>query len=91
LPGGRGGWFGRGYGYFGPGYGRGLGFSGRGFGYYGWGRGMGNPYPFCRRFPWLPRWWWANPAYGLPYANYSPYYYQYMPQQYMMPYPYTQY
>ena len=21
----------------------------------GWGRG--NPYPFCRWFPWMPRWW----------------------------------
>ena len=20
----------------------------------------GNPYPFCRWFPWLPRWWWAG-------------------------------
>jgi len=24
----------------------------------GWGRG--NPYPFCRFFPWLPRWWWSG-------------------------------
>ena len=23
-----------------------------------WGRG--NPYPFCRFFPWLPRWWWSG-------------------------------
>lgn len=22
-----------------------------------WGRG--NPYPFCRFYPWLPRRWWA--------------------------------
>jgi hypothetical protein len=31
-------------------------------GWFGWGRwgpGRGNPYPFCRRFPWRPRWWWA--------------------------------
>jgi hypothetical protein len=21
----------------------------------------------CRRFPWLPRWWWANPEYTNPY------------------------
>ncbi|MEA2089301.1 MAG: hypothetical protein U9O89_00870 [Thermoproteota archaeon] len=40
------------------GFGRGLGWG------YGW---PGNPYPFCRWFPWLPRWWWAYPAYRLPY------------------------
>lgn len=28
-----------------------------GWGYRGWGRG--NPYPFCRFYPWLPRRWWA--------------------------------
>jgi hypothetical protein len=31
-------------------------------GWFGWGRwgpGRGNPYPFCRWFPWRPRWWWA--------------------------------
>lgn len=52
---GRGGW----------GLGRGYWGFGAGFGYWpGWGRG--NPYPFCRFFPWLPRWWWAM---GLsPYA-----------------------
>jgi hypothetical protein len=43
---------------------------GRGFGWwgFGWGPGWGrgNPYPFCRRFPGLPRWWWAYPyAYGM--------------------------
>jgi hypothetical protein len=33
---------------------------GRGrFGWGRWGLGRGNPYPFCRRFPWRPRWWWA--------------------------------
>ena len=32
----------------------------------GTGRGMGNPYPFCRLYPWLPRRWWA---YGMtPYG-----------------------
>ena len=35
---------------------------GAGYGYAafwpGWGRG--NPYPFCRWFPWLPRWWWTG-------------------------------
>jgi len=24
------------------------------------GRGTGNPYPFCRNFPWLPRGWWTG-------------------------------
>ncbi|MGB3478278.1 MAG: DUF5320 domain-containing protein [bacterium] len=33
---------------------------GRGFGR-GWGRGWGNPSPYCRNFPWLPKWWWATP------------------------------
>lgn len=31
----------------------------------GWGLGWGfrgNPYPYCRWFPWLPRWWWALPG-----------------------------
>jgi len=37
------------------------GWFGRGF----WWRG--NPFPFCRWFPWLPRWWWAYPLYWLPY------------------------
>ena len=47
--------FGRGW------YGRGMGWGG------GWGRG--NPYPFCRNFPGLPRRWWAMPyagQYGAP-------------------------
>lgn len=28
----------------------------------GWGRGgfRGNPFSFCRWFPWLPRWWWSG-------------------------------
>ena len=25
---------------------------------FGWFRG--NPFPFCRWFPWLPRWWWSG-------------------------------
>jgi len=43
------------------GMGRGMGFSpGMGFGHgMGWGIGRGNPYPFCRFYPWLPRRWWA--------------------------------
>ena len=56
----------------------------RGFGFWGFGRGWGrgwgrgNPYPFCRMFPWLPRGWrWAAPyapyyGYGYwPYAGYG--------------------
>ena len=47
----------RGRNIFGPG------FWWRGwYGYpYGGGWGGGNPFPFCRNFPWLPRWWWATP------------------------------
>jgi len=40
---------------------------GRGWGFWGWGRG--NPYPFCRFFPWLPRGWWR---FG--YFPYAPWY-----------------
>lgn len=73
----------RGRGWFGWG-GPGGGCSGRGwFGGPGWGRG--NPYPFCRFHPWLPRRWWAYGAglyptvpsapYGMgPYAAGVPYY-----------------
>ena len=60
-------------GFWGPGYGWGRGW-GRGRGWGGWGRG--NPYPFCRAFPWLPRGWWAMPwlsQYGAPYGGYVPY------------------
>jgi hypothetical protein len=43
------------------GYGRGAGYSyWRGRGYIGRGYGSYSPY-VCQRFPWLPRWWWANP------------------------------
>ncbi len=49
MPFGRG-WFGRGS----PGMGRGMGYA-RGF-----GMGRGNPYPFCRFYPRLPRRWWAH-------------------------------
>ncbi|MBC7115347.1 MAG: hypothetical protein PWR13_1222 [Archaeoglobi archaeon] len=44
---------------------------------FGRGRGFwrGNPYPFCRFYPWLPRRWWAYPM-GLrgyyPYPYYPP-------------------
>ncbi len=34
------------------------GFYGRGRGFAGRGRGLGNPYPYCRFYPWLPRGWW---------------------------------
>ena len=38
-------------------------FGGPGWGAsLGWGRG--NPYWFCRFYPWLPRRWWA---YGVPF------------------------
>ena len=43
---------------------RGRGGFGRGF-----GPGLGpNPYLYCRCFPWLRRWWWAEP-----YGYYQPY------------------
>ena len=32
---------------------------GRGWFGRGGGRGRGNPYPYCRFYPWLPRRWWA--------------------------------
>ncbi|MDI6639601.1 MAG: DUF5320 domain-containing protein [Methanocellales archaeon] len=38
-----------------PIYGRGRGFWGPGFGM-GFGFGLG----FCRWFPWMPRWWWTG-------------------------------
>ena len=41
----------------GRGFGRGYGFS---------ERGLGNSYPYCRWYPWLPRRWWAYPAYTQP-------------------------
>ncbi|WP_369017993.1 hypothetical protein QBE54_09685 [Thermatribacter velox] len=68
----------------------GRGFGGRfagvwggsypGFGWYG--RGRGNPYPFCRNFPWLPRGWWA-----MPYAGYGAYPYAGYYRTYPFPYP----
>jgi hypothetical protein len=39
------------------GFGGGYGFS---------GRGLGNPYPYCRLYPWLSRGWWAYPTYTQP-------------------------
>ena len=47
---------------------------GRGrFGWGGRGRGMGNPYGFCRFYPWLPRHWWAYGAGPYPAAPPGPY------------------
>lgn len=48
-----------------------YGGRGRGFG----GRGFGNPYPFCRFYPWLPRGWWrfGYAPYGMGYGGYGPF------------------
>jgi len=52
-------------------------FSGGGFGRGGGWGGRGNPYPFCRFYPWLPRRWWAYPQYagygagGYPVGSYA--------------------
>ena len=59
---------GPGYGYWGGGFGRGVGYGG--VVGYGYPRGAYNPW-VCQRFPWLPRWWWANPSY---YGYGAPYY-----------------
>ncbi len=57
---GRGGGFGSrgafGMGTYGMGLGQGMGL-GMGRGMSGW---PGNPYPYCRNFPWLPRRWWSG-------------------------------
>jgi len=50
-------------------WGRGRGWWGRGRGWF-WGF-RGNPFPFCRFFPWLPRWWWLYYPYPWPYYPYS--------------------
>jgi hypothetical protein len=71
---------------------RGRSFGRPGFGgtgYFGYGypfAGRGNPYPFCRNFPWLPRGWWTgiygpispwntypSSGYGMPYGTPYPY------------------
>ena len=57
------------------GRGRGRGFwpyYGTSYGMWPYWGGRGNPYPFCRNFPWLPRWWWASP-YAYQYASTVPY------------------
>ena len=67
----------------------GRGWFGRGRGWAGWGRG--NPYPFCRNFPWLPRWWWATPyagQYGATIPPYMGYGYPYYGVGYIPPYGY---
>jgi len=78
---GRSGGFGRGTLARGYGMGLGRGAFGRGAGAgggYGW---PGNPYPYCRYFPWLPRRWWSG-IYGpispwsaplWPAGTYAPY------------------
>jgi len=58
------------------------GWAGRGF-WFGWGRGFGNPYPFCRWFPWLPRWWWTYPYYWMMWM--PPYGAVYPPAPYTLP------
>jgi len=63
-------------------------FGPYGMGYPGWGRG--NPFPFCRNFPWLPRWWWATPNVGS-YAATIPYYTYPYGMGYMPPYGYPGY
>lgn len=45
-------------------------------GWFGWGgrgRGRGNPYGFCRFYPWLPRRWWGYSAGPYPVAPPWPY------------------
>jgi hypothetical protein len=57
---------------------RGRGWSGQGWA----GRGRGNPYPFCRFYPWLPRHglYLAAARYtGYGYPGYSAYRPTYMP------------
>jgi len=50
MPWGRGrGWFGRGW----------LGWTA--WPWAAWPGWRGNPYPFCRWYPWLPRGWWRMP------------------------------
>ncbi|MBE9512570.1 MAG: hypothetical protein IMY77_00700 [Chloroflexi bacterium] len=57
---------------------------GRGWSGWGWpGGGRGNPYPFCRFNPWLPRRWATSYAgqYAatIPYMGYGGYHPAYMP------------
>jgi len=53
----------------------------------GAGRGRGNPYPFCRFYPWLPRRWWLAP-YASQYPVATPYIgYRYPGYGAYMPYP----
>jgi hypothetical protein len=37
---------------------------GRAYGGRGYGRGLGADPRVCARFPYLPRWWWADPTYA---------------------------
>ena len=62
---------------------------GRGFWSYGFGRGMGNPYPYCRNFPWLPRRWWMGMYGPITPGGYPAYYnHFYSPYSYQYPYLY---
>jgi hypothetical protein len=45
---------------------------GRAYGGRGYGRGRGIDPRVCGRFPWLPRWWWADPAYAYPHPAPTP-------------------
>lgn len=93
MPNGRG----RGRGFFRGGFSPwGMGAYGYGgypaYGYPYFGAGRGNPFPFCRNFPWLPRWWWAMPSAGqyaatIPYVGAYPYAPPYVPP-YAPPYPF---
>jgi len=65
----------RGRNFWGPGFWR-WGYFGYPYtyirlgGYFPWW-GRGNPFPFCRRFPFLPRgWWWMYPLTGTFYTGY---------------------
>lgn len=67
-------WFGRGRNWFGRGFWKWGAYGGFRSPYPGGGWGRGNPYPFCRRFPWLPRGWWMMPHYqGRPPIGYPAY------------------
>ena len=46
--------------FYGPGFWKGGPGPARGAGF------RGNPHPFCRAFPWLPRRWWAEPSFNWP-------------------------
>lgn len=64
----------RGRNFWGPGFWK-WGYWGPPFGGYSpfvW-VGRGNPFPFCRWFPWLPRWWWTGIYGPISPFGYPPY------------------